>query len=255
MGSVIQLRSAVALVGRFPALASVDLEVSTGELVLVHGPNGAGKTSLLRLCAGLLPLSAGTGVVLGADLSRRGRPRGLGFLGHSSGVYDDLSAIENVEFRTRLSNVSVRHAAAALERIGLDSRLHGVAVATLSAGQRRRVGLAALMACEPRLWLLDEPHGGLDAEARALLDAALVEATTRGAAVVLVSHELDQVERIATRSVRIDRGRTEAPSVVGAAPGEHRPSGEGAAPGPEAARTKSGGPGSGPGEAGEAHVA
>lgn len=215
MGSAIQLRSAVALLGRFPALASVDLDVSMGELVLVEGPNGAGKTSLLRVCAGLLPLSGGSGFVLGADLARRGRPRGVGFLGHASGIYDDLSALENVEFRVRLSGASAGGAAAALARVGLDGRMRDVAVAKLSAGQRRRVGLAALVATEPRLWLLDEPHAGLDAEARGLLDAVLVEAMTSGAAVLLASHELEHVGRIASRSVRIDRGRIEAPNFAG----------------------------------------
>ena len=214
MGSAIQLRSAVALIGRFPALASVDLDVAMGELVLVEGPNGAGKSSLLRLCAGLQPLSGGSGFVLGADLARRGRPRGIGFLGHASGIYDDLSALENVEFRARLSGGSRAGAAAALERVGLDARSRDLAVAKLSAGQRRRVGLAALVAAEPRLWLLDEPHAGLDAEARGLLDEVLVDAVTGGAAVLVASHELEQVGRIASRSVRIDRGRTKA-----AAPG------------------------------------
>ena len=238
MGSAIHLRSAVALLGRFPALASVDLDVSMGELVLVEGPNGAGKTSLLRLCAGLLPLSGGLGFVLEADLGRRGRPRGIGFLGHASGIYEDLSALENVAFRERVSRTSGAGAAAALERVGLEGPMRDVPVAKLSAGQRRRVGLAALVATAPRLWLLDEPHAGLDADSRALLDAVLVDAITSGAAVLLASHELEQVGRIATRSVRIDRGRIETPLSV-------RPGGGWGSPAPE----EGGAPGSPPGEA------
>src|SRR5687767_13888031 len=124
MGSAIHLRSAVALLGRFPALAGVDLDLSMGEIVLVEGPNGAGKTSLLRVCAGLLALSAGSGVVLGADLSRRQRPRGVGFLGHAAGLYDDLSARENVEFRARLCGADASESDAALDRVGLDAPVH-----------------------------------------------------------------------------------------------------------------------------------
>lgn len=220
MGSAIHLRSAVALLGRFPALAGVDLDVSMGEVVLVEGPNGAGKTSLLRVCAGLLPLSGGSGVVLGADLTRRARPRGLGFLGHAAGLYDDLHARENVEFRARLCGASPAEAGAALERVGLEGALHTVPVAKLSAGQRRRVGLAALIVVRPRLWLLDEPHAGLDAAARDRLDCVLREAVADGAAVLLASHEVDQVGRIATRSVRIERGRMTlppAPAITGEA--------------------------------------
>jgi heme ABC exporter ATP-binding subunit CcmA len=207
MGSAIHLRSAVALLGRFPALAGVDLDVSPGELVLVEGPNGAGKTSLLRVCAGLLPLSAGAGTVLGHDLSRRGRPRGVGFLGHATGLYDDLTALENVEFRARLWRTPPSEAATALERVGLDGPLQAVSVAKLSAGQRRRVGIAALIVGRPRLCLLDEPHAGLDAAARHQLDAVLQELAAAGAAVLLASHETEQVARIVTRSVRIERGR------------------------------------------------
>lgn len=207
MGSAIHLRSAVALLGRFPALAGVDLDVAPGELVLVEGPNGAGKTSLLRVCAGLLPLSAGAGVVLGNDLSKRRRPRGVGFLGHATGLYDDLTARENVEFRARLWGTSPAGAVAALEQVGVEEQLQGVSVAKLSAGQRRRVGIAALVAVRPRLWLLDEPHAGLDVSARGQLDAVLQEVAADGAAVLLASHEVEQVGRIATRSVRIERGR------------------------------------------------
>ena len=207
MGSAIHLRSAVALLGRFPALAGVDLDVSMGETVLIEGPNGAGKTSLLRLCAGLLPLSGGAGVVLGADLARRGRPRGVGFLGHATGLYDDLTAEENVQFRARLSRRGTVSAAGALERVGLEGRVRDVPVARLSAGQRRRVGIAALLAAEPSLWLLDEPHAGLDAEARARLDEVIAAAASDGAAVVLASHEIEHASQLATARVRIERGR------------------------------------------------
>ena len=207
MGSAIHLRSAVALLGRFPALAAIDLDVVEGEVVLIEGPNGAGKTSLLRVCAGLLPLSAGSGVVLGADLARRARPRGVGYLGHATGLYDDLNALENVEFRARLWGAPRAGAAGALDRVGLEGPTHRVSVAKLSAGQRRRVALAGLVAVRPRLWLLDEPHAGLDAEARSHLDSVIEEAAGAGAAVLVASHEVEHVSRIASRSVHIERGR------------------------------------------------
>ena len=207
MGSAIHLRSAVALLGRFPALAGLDLDVSMGETVLVEGPNGAGKTTLLRLCAGLLPLSGGSGVVLGADLARRGRPRGVGFLGHATGLYDDLTAEENVQFRARLSRRGVAAVDTALDGVGLEGRVRRVPVARLSAGQRRRVGIAALIASEPQLWLLDEPHAGLDAEARSRLDEVIAGAAAQGAAVVLASHEIEHAAALVSRQVRIERGR------------------------------------------------
>lgn len=220
MGPVIHLRSAVALLGRFPALAGVDLDVAAGEVVLVEGPNGAGKTSLLRVCAGLLPLGAGSGWVLGHDLARRRRPRGVGFLGHASGLYDDLSAEENVAFHLRVRGLDPAGAAGALERLGLEARLRNVAAARLSAGQRRRVALACLSASSPRLWLLDEPHAGLDEYARGHLDSLIGAAASEGHSVLVASHELEHTGRLADRRVRIEAGRMQAalPAVPEAVP-------------------------------------
>ena len=89
-----RLRSAVALAGLYPLLAGVDLDVSTGQVLVVKGANGAGKTSLLRVLAGLLPLAAGEATVLGLEPTAQARDlrRQVGLLGHRNGLYDDLSA-------------------------------------------------------------------------------------------------------------------------------------------------------------------
>src|SRR5277367_6082170 len=99
----ISLHDAVALSGRFPLLAGADLDVAVGETVLVEGPNGAGKTSLLRVCAGLVPLASGRITILGLDLtrSRMSVRRRVGLLGHSSHLYDDLTVVENIRFAVR----------------------------------------------------------------------------------------------------------------------------------------------------------
>ena len=91
---VVRLRSAVCLLGRFPALAGVDLDVAEGEIVLLSGANGAGKTTLLRLLAGLVPLYSGEASVLGHDLAddRRSARRDLALMGHETFCYDDLTA-------------------------------------------------------------------------------------------------------------------------------------------------------------------
>src|SRR5512144_3283279 len=91
------------MLGRFPALAGADLEVETGEIVLLSGPNGAGKTTLLRLCAGLLPLRAGEASVLGIDLARYRKTarRAIGLVGHETFCYDDLTVSENARFAAR----------------------------------------------------------------------------------------------------------------------------------------------------------
>src|ERR671919_669643 len=100
MEPVVHLRAAVALLGRFPALAGIDLDVAGREIVLLRGPNGAGKTTLLRALAGLVPVVRGEAVVLGHDLrqERQRVRRRVGLLGHSGGLYDDLTVAENTSF-------------------------------------------------------------------------------------------------------------------------------------------------------------
>jgi heme ABC exporter ATP-binding subunit CcmA len=212
MAPVVHLRAAVALVGRFPALSGVDLTVVPGEVVVAVGPNGAGKTSLLRACAGLLPVTSGDAVVLGTDLRKTRtevRVR-VGLLGHSEALYDELNALEHVRFALRGARCSLDGADPALERLGLVGRLRTTPVGRLSAGQRRRVALASLVARAPELWLLDEPHAGLDAAGRELLAALVEEQARAGAAVLMSSHEPELAVPMADRVVSLSGGRIAA---------------------------------------------
>jgi heme ABC exporter ATP-binding subunit CcmA len=209
MTLAVRLRSAVSLLGRFPALAGVDLDVAPGEVVLVRGVNGAGKTTLLRACAGLAAFVSGEAEVLGHDLrkDRRALRRRVGLLGHATFLYDDLTVADNLRFSARAAGAAATSATDAMARLGLDGRLADVAVTKLSAGQRRRVAVAAVVARRPDLWLLDEPHAGLDAAGRDLLDVLVGEAAAGGATVLLASHELDRAAAIATRTVVMAGGQ------------------------------------------------
>ncbi|HEV3212723.1 MAG TPA: heme ABC exporter ATP-binding protein CcmA [Acidimicrobiales bacterium] len=208
MAPAVTLRSAVALLGRFPALAGVDLDVEEGTVLAVLGPNGAGKTSLLHLLGGLLALRSGTGRVLGCDLAtqRRALRPQVGLLGHASTLYPELSAAENLAFGLRAMRRPASDGAVALERVGLIGALATVPSRSLSAGQQRRVGLAWLAARRPALWLLDEPSAGLDEDGRELCDALVEEAVRGGATVVLSSHDPDRVARIADLVVDLAGG-------------------------------------------------
>jgi heme ABC exporter ATP-binding subunit CcmA len=207
MGPVVHFRAAVCLLGRFPALAGIDLDASAGEVVLLRGPNGAGKTTLLRAAAGLLPVVRGEAVVAGVDLTRDRRavrPH-VGLLAHATGLYDDLSVVENLRFWARAAG-NPDAVIDALDRAGVDARVRGIAVGRLSAGQRRRASLAALLVRRPSVWLLDEPHAGLDAAGRDALDAIVRDAAAGGATVLLASHELERATALATRNVVITGG-------------------------------------------------
>ena len=113
---------------------------------------------------------------------------------------------QNIEFWADLIGATSDEVNSALTHVGLDGRLASVRASQLSAGQRRRVALARLIIRRAELWLLDEPHAGLDAHARDELDATLRAAVTSGATVVVASHELERTEQIATRRVVVDGG-------------------------------------------------
>jgi heme ABC exporter ATP-binding subunit CcmA len=197
-------------------LAGVDLDVAAGEVVLLSGANGAGKTTLLRLLAGLIPLHSGSAEVLGYDLARdrRSQRRDLALVGHETFCYDDLTVRENVRFACRAAGGVATAADEALERLGLVT-LGDVAHARLSGGQRRRVSVAIALARAPKLLLLDEPHAGLDAETRKVLDEVLIATAADGRSVVLASHELDRVRALAAREVVLTGGQAHG-SVVDA---------------------------------------
>jgi heme ABC exporter ATP-binding subunit CcmA len=223
MDRALHFRSAVAMVGRFPVLAGVDLDVSRGEIVLLRGANGAGKTSLLRACAGLVRVVSGEAVVLGEDIvaDRKAVRRRVGLLGHAGSLYEDLSPYDNVKFFLRVSGTPASRGGPALDTMGLTGRLRDTPVAALSAGQRRRAALAVLLARDPELWLLDEPHAGLDADHRDLLDGLVRDAVSRGATVLLSSHEAGRSDALADRTVMLAGGTTVEPAQPPAAePGD-----------------------------------
>ena len=208
MESAVRLRAAVTLLGRFPALAGVDLDITPGEIVLLKGPNGAGKTTLLRLCAGLCSLASGRGWVLGHDLSKERRMvrRRVALLGHRTGLYDDLTVTENVAFWAKAAGADSTDVDEAMERLSLTGRLADIRVGRLSAGQRRRASIASLVVRRPELWLLDEPHAGLDQQTRDTVDSLVRSAAEAGATVVLASHELERIAVLEPRVVSLVGG-------------------------------------------------
>ncbi|CAB4569596.1 unannotated protein [freshwater metagenome] len=208
MDPVIELNDVVAVLGQFPALAGANLQVSRGEIVLLQGPNGAGKTSILRVCAGLLPIERGSGRVLGIDLvAQRDEVRSrVGLLGHSNGLYLDLTVEQNIRFWASMVNATEEEIVRAMSLMRIDGRLSSVKTARLSAGQRRRCALASLIVRRAEIWLLDEPHAGLDAQGRDELDSVLRHAVSAGATIVLASHEMERASALATRVVTVDGG-------------------------------------------------
>ena len=188
---VIRARGLEKRYGRRRALRPVDLDLDRGGFLVVTGANGSGKTTLLRLVAGL---AAPTGGEL-AVCADRGE---LGFLGHETLLYRDLTAVENLELYGRLYRVRERRERIGmlLERFGL-WEVRSERVASYSRGMTQRLALCRALLHEPELLVLDEPFTALDTEGAELLDRQLTELT--GSATILLStHDPARVEPFAT---------------------------------------------------------
>lgn len=195
-------------------LAGIDLKVARGEIVVVLGPNGAGKSSLLRAIVGRLRLDAGHVRVGGVDpLREAGARLRIGWVPQETALLPELTVAENLRLWGAVAGVANPNLEAAvtraLEWIDLASR-RDVRVRTLSGGQKRRVHVAASTLHEPDLLLLDEPTVGLDAPARAGVQEMLRGFRSRGAGVLLATHDFSEAADVADRLVILMDGRVRA---------------------------------------------
>jgi heme exporter protein A len=183
--------------GYRPILADVSFELHAGQVLLLVGPNGAGKTTLLKTLAGLLKPNGGS--------IERHAP--VGMVAHDSMLYDSLTARENLRFFARLHRLTNRSRVdELLEHIGLSDRADD-RLGTYSRGMVQRVAIARALLHEPGLLLFDEPLSGLDDRTSQVLLDLLVSLRDRGTAMIIVSHQLAGLGRIATHLARLARGR------------------------------------------------
>lgn len=191
-----------------PVLDDVTFQAGPGETVGVFGPNGSGKTTLLRVFATLLRPNAGLLTLFGGNPDSEDARHRIGFLGHDSFLYPDLTAEENLRFYGKAYRVSplADRIAAQLQHVGLDRWQH-TPVRHFSRGMEQRLALARTLLHDPDLILLDEPHTGLDTAAQDVLHDALGRAAARGKTVMLSSHDFERCRDLCTRVVLLHRGR------------------------------------------------
>jgi heme exporter protein A len=171
-------------------LKGVSLTVGPGELLHVSGANGAGKTTLLRVVAGLLRPEQGAVHWRGASIlaARSEYQAALAYASHEPALKSDLTALENLRFLVGLKRpVSLSELGASLERTGV-AQCADLPARVLSAGQRRRVAMARVLAYRASLWLLDEPFTNLDAAGAALMSTLLEDHVAAGGAALVVAH-------------------------------------------------------------------
>jgi heme exporter protein A len=178
------------------ALWQVDLEARTGEFALAVGANGSGKSTLLRIVAGLTAPTAGKVEWIGS--SHPGHPR-VGYIGHASGLYEQLTPFEHLVLTARLTGMEAADALALLERLGA-GLVAGEPCGHLSAGMRRRVGLARAFASGRDVVLLDEPLAALDDSGVEAVMSLITEATKEGRLVVAASPSDTRLRAAADRT-------------------------------------------------------
>lgn len=192
-------------------LRGVTFSVGRGQAVGLLGANGTGKSTVLRVIATLLRPHAGTASVQGLDVVRdavRVRHQ-MGYLAHAAGLYEDLTARENLLFAADMFGVERASADAALERVGL----HHVAnerVRGFSAGMQRRVALARLMIRRASILLLDEPYANLDTAGVALMNSLLSDTVRAGGAALIALHETAPARGMLDRTVTLVDGRVDS---------------------------------------------
>ncbi len=192
------------------ALRGVSFQITQGEIVALVGPNGAGKTTLLRLIGTLGRPNDGRihiGTIPLATHANAARAA-IGFVGHQTFMYDDLTAAENLNFYARLYDLPNRAARVreVAERVGIAHRLGDVA-RTLSRGLQQRLTIARMLLHQPAVLLLDEPYTGLDQVAADMLDQIMLDAKKEGRAVLFSTHDLERGLAVCSRALIMKNGR------------------------------------------------
>ena len=186
-----------------------DVQVAPGEIHALVGLNGAGKSTLMRLLLGMLEPAAGT-ISIEGRTPRRADWSAVGHLVEYPLAYRELTCRQNLELGARLHNVVPGEIAAMVETVMAELHLTQYAdrrAGKLSLGNRQRLGLASALQHHPRLIVLDEPTNSLDPAGVILLREALLRRTEAGAGVLVSSHHLDEVARIADRISVLNAGR------------------------------------------------
>ncbi len=208
MDTVIQLDNVQKIFGDHISLRGISFQVKQGDIFGYLGANGAGKTTTIRILLDLLRPSYGRATVLGRDSSDASSRLSLGFVLDADGLYNNLSARDNLDFYSRLYGLKNNYERIdqVLEKTGLKARTWDK-VGTFSKGMRQRLSLARALVHDPELLILDEPMSGIDPQGRIEMREIILSLVRDDHKTVFFSsHDLDEVQRVCNRIALLNRG-------------------------------------------------
>lgn len=212
MNNALNLDNISKTLGNRQVLKEISFAVETGDIFGYLGPNGAGKTTTIRILLGLLNADSGNVTIKGREIGSPKTRQMVGFALDPDGLYDNMTAEENLGFYARIYQLSspTREITRLLEEVGLKDRARDK-VGSYSKGMRQRLSLARAMVHNPQVLILDEPTAGVDPTGQIEVRNIIKELTASGQKTVfLSSHNLDEVQRICNRIAIIDKGQIKA---------------------------------------------
>lgn len=209
--TAVSVRNVVKSYGSFRAVDGVDFDVYKGEVFALLGPNGAGKSTTIRMILDILRPDSGSIAVLGGPLTEATKDR-IGYLPEERGLYRDVRVLDVMTYLGTLKGLTGSDARARamqlLEKLELGNNARSK-VSELSKGMQQKVQFAVTVMHDPEVVIIDEPFSGLDPVNRMVIKDLLLEMSSRGRAIIMSTHQMNQVEEMADRLLMINRGRQE----------------------------------------------
>lgn len=207
---MLEIKNLTKILGDKLILRNVSLTLGKGEILAVVGPNGAGKSTFFKCTVGLLQPSGGE-IILDGNLVKKKSAiarKKIGFLGHESFLYNNLSPLENLQFYGKLYKVKnlEERMKELLKEVGL-YLFKDVPIRSFSRGMMQRLAIARVLLAEPDILMLDEPHTGLDQEAVQLLNNIIIDKKNSGTSILIISHDFEQVHKLADRVAVLKKGK------------------------------------------------